>query len=549
MTWRGKEPAVSALVFATRWPVTLIAFFAACSTPPGPRVPTPGVASLIPVPSQQQPRSGELVLRPPLTLNLPGNSSGELRAAVDAWAADVARETGVGVTVRLDLRPDAGSIRLRKTPGSASPEAYRLTVSNAAVSIEASADAGLFYGLQTLRQLLPPPGGRMAIRAIEIRDVPRFAYRGMHLDVARHFFPVEFIKKYIDLLSRYKLNTFHWHLTDDQGWRLEIKQYPRLTEVGGCRKETIVARNFNPYVGDGQRYCGFYTQAEAREIVEYARQRFITVIPEIEMPGHAVAALAAYPEFACTAGPFEVATRWGVFEDVFCPKEETFVFLDTVLREVTEIFPSRYIHIGGDEVPKKRWQESEQAQFVVRREQLKDEHALQSYFIRRIEQLLHARGRRLIGWDEILEGGLAPDATVMSWRGVAGGIAAAHQGHDVIMTPNSHLYFDHYQGNPANEPLAIGGNSPLEKVYAYEPVPPDLTPEEAQHVLGAQANVWTEYMKTSDHVEYMVFPRMLALSEVVWSPRELRNWDGFRARLAEELRRLSRLGVRYRPQG
>jgi hexosaminidase len=408
--------------------------------------------------------------------------------------------------------------------------------------------AGLFYGVQTLRQLIPArgPAGRRAIPAVTVVDRPRFRYRGMHLDVARHVFPVRFIERYIDLLARYKLNVFHWHLTDDQGWRIEIRKYPRLTEVGAWRRETVREKNLEPYIGDGIPYGGFYTQAQVREIVSYARRRHVTVIPEIELPGHAQAALAAYPELACTPGPFEVRTTWGVDEDVFCPTERTFAFLEDVLTEVLALFPSPYIHIGGDEVPKIRWEESAEAQAVMRREGLKDEHELQSWFIRRIERFLTARGRRLIGWDEILEGGLAPQATVMSWRGTAGGVAAAQQGHDAVMTPGSHLYFDYYQGDPAFEPLAIGGLTPLEKVYAYEPIPDTLTPAEAGHILGAQANVWTEYLKTPAQVEYMALPRMLALAEVVWSPREARDWAGFARRLSPELSRLDRLGVNYR---
>ena len=301
-----------------------------------------------------------------------------------------------------------------------------------------------------------------------------------------------------------------------------------------------------PYVGDGKPHGGFYTQDEVREVVAYARARYIDVIPEIEMPGHATAALAAYPEFACTDGPFDVPTTWGIFEDVFCPKEETFQFLEDVLTEVIALFPSQYIHIGGDEVPKVRWQESEVAQEVISREGLADEDELQSYFIKRIESFLQAQGRRLIGWDEILEGGLAPDATVMSWRGMEGGIEAARQGHDVIMTPTSHCYFDYYQADPEQEPLAIRGLTPLEKVYSFEPVPEMLSAEDAEHILGAQGNVWTEYMATTDYVEYMVFPRMLALSEVVWSPPDLRNWEGFVQRLPDHLRHLDALGVNYR---
>ncbi len=316
--------------------------------------------------------------------------------------------------------------------------------------------------------------------------------------------------------------------------------------MGSCRAETIVDRNFDPYVGDGQPYCGFYTQQEIREVVAWAAARYITILPEIEMPGHSVAALAAYPELACTPGPFQVSTRWGVTEDIYCPSERTFGFLQDVLTEVMRLFPGRYIHVGGDEAPKRAWQKSELAQQLIRREGLHDGDALQSWFIRRIERFLSGHGRRLIGWDEILEGGIAPEATVMSWRGIDGGIAAARQGHDVIMTPDSHVYFDYYQGDPAGEPLAIGGFTPLDRVYGYEPVPPELSAAEAAHILGTQGNVWTEYMKTTDYVEYMVMPRMLALSEVQWSPRERRNYSDFLQRLPAQLLRLDAAGVHYR---
>ena len=442
--------------------------------------------------------------------------------------------------------PDAGPISLALAPeGEIAPEGYDLTADGSGVTIRGGGLAGLFYGLQTLRQLLPTDGsGR--VPAVTIRDAPRFPYRGMHLDVVRHLFPVSFIKRYIDLLARYKLNVFHWHLTDDQGWRLEIKQYPRLAEIGAWRRETVVEKQFDPYVGDGRPYGGYYTQEEVRDIVAYAAERHVTIIPEIELPGHSVAALAAYPELACTDGPFEVATVWGVHEDIYCPSERTFTFLENVLTEVMGLFPSPYIHIGGDEVPKRRWKESAVAQDVMRREDLKDEAELQSWFVRRIERFLRANGRRLIGWDEILEGGLAPDATVMSWRGMSGGIEAARQGHDVIMTPGSHLYFDHYQGPRETEPLAIGGFTPLARVYGFEPTPPDLTPEEARHVLGAQANVWTEYITTPAQVEYMALPRMLALAELVWTPAAERAWDDFARRLPARLARLDALGVNYR---
>jgi hexosaminidase len=480
-----------------------------------------------------------------------------VHAAAERWAVRIRAAAGVPLPV---ARGGAGARTIHLAVDRAlglDVEGYRLEVTPDRISVRGGGPAAVFYGLQTLRQLLPPelergqpsPGSAWTIPAVRITDEPRFRYRGMHLDVARHFFPVDFVKSYIDRMALYKFNTFHWHLTEDQGWRIEIERYPRLTEVGAWRKETVVEKNFDPFIGDGIPYGGFYTQDEVREVVAYAAERFVRVIPEIEMPGHSLAALASYPELACTPGPFEVATRWGVFEDIYCPKEETFTFLENVLTEVMALFPSEYIHIGGDEAPKRRWRESPIAQDIIRREGLEDENELQSWFIQRIERFLNAHGRRLIGWDEILEGGLPPEATVMSWRGMAGGIEAAREGHDVIMTPTSHLYFDYYQGPPASEPFAIGGNSPLPKVYDFEPVPPELSAAQAAHIIGAQGNVWTEYMKTTDHVEYMVFPRLLALSEVVWSPRAARDWPSFRARLDRELRRLDALGVNYRPLG
>jgi hexosaminidase len=466
------------------------------------------------------------------------------RRAAAILAEPLGRPGQVAVT------PGAGPVILLSIDPAfpdTSPEAYRLTTGDEGVRISARGHAGVFYGLQTLRQLVrpAPPDGWTAPDA-RIVDRPRFFYRGLHLDVARHFFSVAEVERYIDLMARYKLNRFHWHLTDDQGWRIEIKRYPRLTGIGAYRKETILQKNFDPYVGDGTPYGGFYTQDQIREVVAYAAERYVTVIPEIEMPGHALAALAAYPDLACTPGPFEVGTRWGVYDDVFCPTERTFGFLERVLREVMALFRGRYLHVGGDEVTKVRWHASEAAQAVMRREGLANEEELQSYFMRRIEAFLASRGRRLIGWDEILQGGLPPEATVMSWQGTSGGIVAARAGHDVIMSPGDYLYFDHYQGDPASEPLAIGGFNPIERVYQFEPVPDSLTAQEATHVLGAQANMWTEYVPTDALLEYMVFPRALALAEVVWSPRERRDWAGFAARLPAEVQALGRLGVRYR---
>lgn len=450
------------------------------------------------------------------------------------------------------------TMRLKGEDKNLGSEGYELEINPSSITLEARQQAGLFYGIQTLLQLLPPEiesvqglgvttRNRLTLPALKIRDIPRYPYRGMHLDCCRHFFPKAFVKRYIDLLALHKFNTFHWHLTEDQGWRIEIKKYPRLTEVGGWRSETLVghAREL-PEKFDGQRYGGFYTQEDIKEIVEYAQSRYVTIIPEIEMPGHATAALAAYPELSCTGGPFEVATKWGVFEDVYCAGEEkVFEFLEDVLSEVIVLFPGTYIHIGGDECPKVRWKECDKCQARIAEEGLADEHELQSYFIRRIEKLLISKEKKLIGWDEILEGGLAPEATVMSWRGTQGGIEAARQGHDVIMTPTSHCYFDYYQADPETEPLAIGGFTPLEKVYSFEPAPEELTEEEARYVLGAQGNLWTEYIKTPEQAEYMSVPRMCALAEVVWSRKEARDWEDFLKRLTRHFRRLDGMEVNY----
>lgn len=414
-----------------------------------------------------------------------------------------------------------------------SPEGYELTVTANRVVIRAPHPAGLFYGTQTLRQLLPGP-----IPCLHIEDQPRFPWRGAMLDVGRHFFPKEFVKRYLDLLAFHKLNTLHLHLTDDQGWRIEIKKHPKLTSVGSWRDETT---------GDGKRYGGFYTQDDLREIVAYAAARHITVVPEIEMPGHALAALTAYPELSCTGGPFKVRTKWGVEPDVYCAgNEKTVAFVQDVLDEVLAIFPSKFIHIGGDECPKARWKKCPKCQARMQAEGLKNEHELQSYFIRRIEKHLNAKGRRLIGWSEIREGGLAQNAAVMDWIG--GALEAATAGHDVVMSPTSHCYFDYYQSQDhSTEPKAIGGYLPLNKVYSFEPIPAKLAPELHKHILGAQGNVWTEYIPTPQQVEYMSFPRLCALAEVVWAPAAARNWDDFSARLKAHLPRLTQIGVNYRP--
>jgi hexosaminidase len=517
--------------------------------------PAPERYPIVPSPLSIEPRPGEFLLDSATRILLSDSASVELRALAEILATPLRAASGLALPVSVArAREDAAdAITLRQTHASApaDSERYRLVVTPRGATLSASGPAGLAHGFETIRQLLPSvlertAPARCAIPAVRIDDAPRFAYRGVLLDVARWYYPPEFIEKVVDLLALYKLNTLHLHLTDDQGWRLQIMKYPRLTEIGAWRKETILAQNFRPYIGDGKPHGGFYTQEQMRDIVAYAAARHVTIIPEIEMPGHASAALAAYPDLSCTGGPFQVSPRWGVHEDIYCPTEATFAFLEDVLTEVMQIFPSRYIHIGGDEVPKRQWKESAVAQAVIRRERLANEDDLQGWFIRRIESFLRAHGRRLIGWDETLEGGLAPEATVMSWRGTAGGIEAARQGHDVIMTPTNPMYFDYYQGNPTFEPLAIGGFVPLDSVYAYEPVPAVLSSEQAAHVIGAQGNLWTEYIPTPSQAEYMLLPRMLALAEVLWSPREARNWDGFVKRLPAQLARLDAMRVRYR---
>lgn len=478
-------------------------------------------------------------------------ASGEgARATADLFNDWLRRTQGLQLQV-VDGEPAADTdnaiwFETRPVKGDGDREAYRLSVDEQRIHVS-GAPAGLFYGMQSLGQLLPAKRGTAPrIAGVDIEDRPRFGYRGMHLDVGRHLFPVEFIKKYLDLMAQYKLNTFHWHLTEDQGWRIEIKKYPRLAEVGSRRRETVLGQNIDPYVGDGIPYGGYYTQAQVKDIVAYAQARHITVIPEIEMPGHSLAALAAYPELACTPGPFEVGTTWGVIEDIYCPKEQTFKFLEDVLTEVIALFPAPYVHIGGDEAPKPRWRQSEFAQALIKREGLKDEHGLQSYFIRRMEKFLNSKGKRIIGWDEILEGGLAPDATVMSWRGEAGGIAAARQQHDVIMTPTDCCYFDYGQGPAESEPDQRGGALTLDVVYGYDPVPEELTREEARYIRGVQANVWTEYLKTPQMVEYMVFPRMLALAEVAWTAPARKDYADFLRRLPWQFSWLDREQVHYR---
>jgi len=456
------------------------------------------------------------------------------------------------------------SLRIDSTLSSLGDEGYRLTVTPTRITIRAYKPAGVFYGVETLRQLLPPDIFRSApvagvawtAPAVDIEDVPRFSWRGAHLDVSRSFMPKEFVKKYIDLLALHKLNRFHWHLTDDQGWRIEIKKYPLLTQVGAWRRNSLVGvqhayADTSQWVFDNVPHGGFYTQDDVREIVAYAKARFITVVPEIEMPGHAQAAIAAYPWLGNTGAQLEVLNHWGVDANILNPSDSAIHFMQDVLTEVLALFPSHWVHTGGDEAVKVQWQASPLAQQRIKDLGLSSENALQSWMTAQMSQWLAARGRALIGWDEILEGGtegLSPNAVVMSWRGIDGGVAAAKAGHDVVMTPTSNTYFDYYQSrDQVHEPLAIGGFLPLETVYAFEPVPPALDSAQATHVLGTQGQIWTEYQRNPKNVEYMVFPRLVALAEVAWTPMAERDFQDFTHRLTKHLARLGALDVNYRP--
>lgn len=458
--------------------------------------------------------------------------------------------------ITLTIAPYAGNedkhnvIKLLRSKNTNSkPNQYNFSVIKHGITVTASSDEGIFYGAQTLIQLLPAENTlkSLSIPAVEIMDYPRFDYRGMHLDVSRHFFEVDFVKKYIDYLALHKMNYFHWHLTDDHGWRIEIKKYPLLTSVGSWRDGSIIG--LYPGKGnDGLRYGGYYTQEQIKEVVNYAKDRYITVIPEIEMPGHSMGVLAAYPEFSTTPNlPKKVAETWGIFNkfnNVLLPSEQTFSFLEDVLTEVMALFPSPYIHIGGDECSKIWWKQSAFTQNLIKEKGLKDENGLQSYFIQRIEKFVNSKGKTIIGWDEILDGGLAPNAIVMSWRGEKGGIAAAKQQHKVIMTPENSMYFNHSQFLK-DDSLTAAKYLPLEIVYNYEPVPAALTGADEQQVWGGQGNLWSEYISNPAKVEYMLFPRLDALSEILWSPKNKRNYTDFKRRLKTQFKRYDLMNINY----
>ncbi|WP_052573060.1 family 20 glycosylhydrolase [Haloferula sp. BvORR071] len=514
--------------------------------------------TIIPLPKEMKEGQGSFPVSPETGIRY----DAALDGITKLFAADLKERTGQEPkTVREELRIMLPSeIRLDLDNSlDLKPGGYKLEVTPKGVTVIGKDVAGAWYGTRSILQMLPAKGtdawtdkAGAPVPVVSITDEPRFVWRGMHLDVGRHFFPAEDIKKFIDWLAFHKLNTFHWHLSEDQGWRIEIKKYPKLTEVGAFRDSSPPYGNRNS--DDGKRYGGFYTQEQIKDIVAYAAARQITIVPEIDMPGHMAAAIAAYPEFGNSDIPGyapKVIGRWGVHPYTLAPTEETFRFVDDVLTELCALFPSQYIHIGGDEAPKDQWEKSPRVKELMKKEGLKDGHDVQSYFIKRVEKMLEKKGRKLVGWDEIREGGLSPNATVMSWRGEGGGIASAKEGHDVVMASNSHLYFDHYQGVAKDELAkgeqfeAIGGFLPISKVYSYDPVPKALSPAEAKHVLGVQAQLWTEYMKDWYKVEYMAFPRVAALSEVAWTPVERKDYAGFRGRLDGILKHYDAAGVKH----
>lgn len=477
------------------------------------------------------------------------DSSEEMLRIVGFLNEKLSKAAGFELQV-VDARPDEDAICF--VAAEMPSESYAINVQPATINVEYGDGAGAFYALQTFFQLLPveiysqerQKGIDWVVPCCAIEDAPRFKYRGMHLDVCLHYFDLEFLKKYIDIMAAHKVNRFHWHLTEDQGWRLEIKKYPLLTEKGQWRKETVVG-SLSSGVYDGIPHGGYYTQEQVKELVKYAADRYVTIIPEIELPGHALAAIACYPELSCgLEDHYETATRWGIFKQVYCPKETTFEFLEDVFDEVFELFPSELIHIGGDECPKASWKACPDCQALIRKLGLKDEYELQSYFVTRMEKYINSKGRQIIGWDEILQGGLAPNAKVMSWLGEEGGIKAAQQHHEVVMSPHYKYYLDYWQADPYSEPLAMSGPTTLRTMYDYEPVPEVLTPEESKYIIGVEGCVWTEYMPTPERVEYMAWPRMCAIAETGWTRRE-KEWDGFVQRLEKHFGRLDGMEVEY----
>lgn len=507
--------------------------------------------SIIPLPQHVKELPGKFLITASTKIYTdPG--SAELKKVGEMLAAEIKNQSGLTLSLlQKAVRTEKNAIilTLKNAPDTLGDEGYLLSVRPERIVVNAPAAHGAFYGIHSILQLITPKAESLSkagisVPAVDISDKPRFGWRGLMLDAGRYFYSVDFIKKYIDYIAMHKMNTFHWHLTEDHGWRIEIKSHPKLTEISSKREGTQYARA--PHQINHNPHWGYYTQDDIREVIAYAQERYVNVVPEIELPGHSLSALVAYPQLSCTGGPFKIPVQWGIQKDIYCAgNEETFKFLEDVLTEVAALFPSPIIHIGGDEAPKDRWKACPKCQARIKVEGLKDEHELQSYFIQRIEKFLQTKNKRIIGWDEILEGGLAPNATVMSWRGTEGGIAAAKQHHDVIMTPNNFMYLDYYQGEPYLEPPAIGGFLPLEKVYSYEPIPKELTAKEAQFIKGVQGNVWCEYIHSSDKVEYMAFPRAAAVAEVGWTQPQLKNWENFTKRMETQYQRYADMNMNY----
>lgn len=514
-----------------------------------------GDVSIIPAPVRLERGAGEFSLNGETRILFQeGNAGAEKTAQFLAEALRPA--TGLALPVTPSAVSAENAVFLAVAETGLGPEGYRLESTEKGAVITASAAPGLFYGAQTLRQLLPvevfsasaASGVKWVVPAVTVEDKPRFGWRGMLVDVARHFMPLEALRRMVDVAAMHKMNRIHLHLTDDQGWRVEIKKYPKLTGVGAWRAETVVGHaSKKPWKFDGKPHGGFYTQDELRALVAYAADRHVTLLPEIEMPGHAQAAIAAYPELGNVDEPLPVHTSWGVNENIFNVEEGTILFLQDVLAEVIDIFPSEYIHIGGDEAVKDQWEKSPAVQKRMAELGIADEAKMQSWFIARMNEFLKGKGRKLIGWDEILEGGLGRDATVMAWRGIDRAVEAARAGNDVVMAPTAYTYLDYYQAKPKKEPLGIGGYLPLEKVYSFEPLPEELDSESLSHILGTQCQLWAEYIPTPEHLQYMAFPRACALAEVAWSPRGEKDFTDFTGRLKTHLGRLDGMGVRYRP--
>ena len=524
--------------------LSLLAVLVSC----GQNIPQDNTISIIPQPQSVVEMDGTFTITKDTRICLDDMSEEMLRVA--GFLNDRLRQAA-GFELEVVSEPGkANFIAFRNKEGV--PESYTIDAGPDSFVVGYADGAGAFYAIQTLLQLLPVEifsqevrkGIEWTIPCCSISDAPRFKYRGMHLDVCLHYFDLEFLKRYIDIMAAHKVNRFHWHLTEDQGWRLEIKKYPLLTEKGQWRKETVIG-SLGSGIYDGIPHGGYYTQEQVKELVKYAADRYVTIIPEIELPGHALAAIACYPELSCgLEDHYETATRWGIFKQVYCPKESTFAFLEDVFDEVFELFPSELVHIGGDECPKASWKACPDCQALIKKLGLKDEYELQSYFVTRMEKYINSKGRQIIGWDEILQGGLAPNAKVMSWLGEEGGIKAAQQHHEVVMSPHQKYYLDYWQADPYSEPLAMSGPTTLRTMYEYEPVPEVLTKEESKYIIGVEGCVWTEYMPTPERVEYMAWPRMCAIAETGWTHSE-KDWDGFTRRLEKHFGRLDGMGVDY----